>query len=139
MDNLKYNEIPELEPIKNYILNKSVWIIGGDGWSYDIGFGGLDHVMSSNEIARLIEQKTGIETRATILGHVQRGGSPTVRDRVEASLLGYYAVELLERGVGNRVVGKKDDKVVDYDIQDALQMKKNIDMYLYNIATFMEQ
>ena len=92
------------------------------------------NVMSSNEIARLIEQKTGIETRATILGHVQRGGSPTVRDRVEASLLGYYAVELLEKGIGNRVVGKKDDHVVDYDIQEALSMKKNIDMYLYNIA-----
>lgn len=92
------------------------------------------NVMNSNEIARIIEKRTGIETRATILGHVQRGGSPTVRDRVAASKMGYYAVELLEKGIGNRVVGMKKGELVDYDIQESLEMKKNINMYLYNIA-----
>ena len=92
------------------------------------------NVMNSNDIAREIEQRTGIETRATILGHVQRGGSPTVRDRVAASKMGYRAVELLENGNGNRVVGMKNGEIVDYDIQEALEMKKDINMYLYNIA-----
>jgi 6-phosphofructokinase 1 len=78
----------------------------------------------SQEIATMLQEKTHIETRATILGHVQRGGNPTLRDRVEATRMGYYAVELLEQGVGNRVVGIKDSKLVDYDIQEALQMKK---------------
>ena len=87
-----------------------------------------------NEIANYIESKTGIESRATILGHVQRGGSPTVRDRVAASRLGYQAVELLSRGIGNRVIGFQDNKVVDYDIQDALQMKKPFEFDLYKIA-----
>jgi len=88
----------------------------------------------SQEIANLLQEKTGIEARATILGHVQRGGSPTVRDRVEATRMGYYAVELLEQGVGNRVVGIKDNKLVDYDIQEALSMSKDYDEKLHHIA-----
>ena len=60
MDNLNYEEIKELEPIKDYILNKSVWIIGGDGWSYDIGFGGLDHIMSSNENINILVLDTEV-------------------------------------------------------------------------------
>lgn len=88
----------------------------------------------STEIAKRIEDATGIESRATILGHVQRGGNPTVRDRVAASELGYYAVELLEKGIGNRVVGFQKDEVVDYDIQEALSMKKEFPMRLYDIA-----
>ncbi len=88
----------------------------------------------STEIAKRIEDATGIESRATILGHVQRGGNPTVRDRVAASELGYYAVELLEKGIGNRVVGFQKDEVVDYDIQEALSMKKEFPMHLYDIA-----
>jgi 6-phosphofructokinase 1 len=67
---------------------------------------------------------TGIESRATILGHVQRGGSPTLRDRVLATEMGYHAVELLEQGIGNRIVGLKDGKVYDIDIQEGLAMKK---------------
>lgn len=89
---------------------------------------------NSEQIAKEIEEKTGIESRATILGHVQRGGSPTVRDRVVASQMGYYAVELLERGIGNRVVGMKNNKIVDYDIQEALRMKKPFELDLYNIS-----
>lgn len=92
---------------------------------------GIGH---SQEIATVLQEKTGIEARATILGHVQRGGSPTVRDRVEATRMGYYAVELLEQGIGNRVVGIKDSKIVDYDIQEALSMTKPYDEKLHKIA-----
>ena len=91
-------------------------------------------VGGTEEIAKKIEEATGIESRATILGHVQRGGSPTVRDRVMASEMGYYAVELLEKGIGNRVVGLKDGKVCDFDIQEALSMKKPFNERLYKIA-----
>ncbi|MGN0660326.1 MAG: 6-phosphofructokinase [Oscillospiraceae bacterium] len=90
---------------------------------------------NSFEIAEKIEKATGIESRATILGHVQRGGSPTVRDRVVASQMGYYAVELLEKGIGNRVIAMRDDKICDFDIQEALHMTKSIDMDLFHIAS----
>lgn len=76
------------------------------------------------EIASMIQEKTGIESRATILGHVQRGGSPTVQDRVNASRMGHYAVNLLEQGIGNRVVGMQKGEIVDFDIQEALSMTK---------------
>jgi 6-phosphofructokinase 1 len=88
----------------------------------------------SDEIASILEEKTGIESRATILGHVQRGGAPTVRDRVVASQFGYYAVELLDKGIGNKVVGMKDNKIVDFDIKEALSMKKPFEDELYKIA-----
>ena len=86
------------------------------------------------EIAKMLQEKTGIDARFTILGHVQRGGSPTVRDRVEATRMGYYAVELLEQGIGNRVVGVKEGKLIDYDIQEALSMHKDYDEKLHHIA-----
>jgi len=92
---------------------------------------GIGH---ANEIATELQEKTHIESRATVLGHVQRGGSPTVRDRVEATRMGYYAVELLEQGIGNRVVGVKDSKIVDYDIQEALSMQKEYDIKLHKMA-----
>lgn len=88
----------------------------------------------TSEIAKLIEEKTGIETRATVLGHVQRGGSPTVRDRVVASQMGYHAVELLASGIGNRVVVMKDSKIVDYDIYEALKMVKPFDKHLFDVS-----
>ncbi|MBQ2265776.1 MAG: 6-phosphofructokinase, partial [Clostridia bacterium] len=74
------------------------------------GVGGVD------EMAKKIEAVTGIETRGTVLGHVQRGGSPTVRDRVIASQMGFEAVNLLKEGIGNRVVAYKLGKIVNYDI-----------------------
>ncbi|HRR75303.1 MAG: 6-phosphofructokinase [Ruminococcus sp.] len=92
---------------------------------------GIGH---TQEIATVLQEKTNIETRATILGHVQRGGNPTLRDRVEATRMGYYAVELLEAGKGNRVVGIKNSEIVDYDIQEALSMKKPYDEKLHHIA-----
>ena len=79
------------------------------------------------ELAKEIEDATGIESRATILGHIQRGGNPSVRDRVVASKMGYAAVELLSKSIGNRVVGLKDNKIVNYDIFEALNMPKTFD------------
>ncbi len=87
-----------------------------------------------NELATYIQTRTGIETRATILGHVQRGGSPTLRDRVVASQMGYKAVELLENDKGNRVVAMKNGVIVDFDITEALNMKRVFDKDLYDIA-----
>lgn len=92
------------------------------------GIGGVD------EMAKRIQEETGVESRATVLGHVQRGGSPTVRDRVAGSKMGYKAVELLKAGIGNRVVAMQKDALVDYDIFEALNMKKSIDLDLYKLA-----
>ncbi len=89
---------------------------------------------NANEIAKIIEEKTHIESRATILGHVQRGGIPTVRDRVLATELAHHAVELLEQGIGNRVVGIRKDEIVDFDIQEALSMEKPYEVALHRIA-----
>lgn len=86
------------------------------------------------EIAKKIEVETGVESRATILGHVQRGGSPTARDRIMASQMGSRAVDLLTQGIGNRVVGIRDNKIVDFDIFEALKMTKTIDMKDYELA-----
>lgn len=86
------------------------------------------------EIAKKIEAETGVESRATILGHVQRGGSPTARDRIMASQMGSRAVDLLTEGIGNRVVGIRDNKIVDFDIFEALKMTKTIDMKDYELA-----
>ena len=92
------------------------------------GVGGVE------EMAKRIEAETGVETRATVLGHVQRGGHPTVRDRVTASLMGYKAVELLKEGIGNRVIAMQHDNIVDFDIFEALNMTKSLDLELYKIA-----
>lgn len=78
------------------------------------------------EMAKDIEKATGIESRATILGHVQRGGSPTVRDRVSASRMGARCVELLLEGKANRIVCERDGKIADVDINEGLEMKKQI-------------
>ena len=88
----------------------------------------------ATQFAKLLQEATGIETRATILGHIQRGGNPTLRDRVVASKMGYAAVELLSKGVGNRVVGLKENKIVDYDIFEALNMVKSFDQETYRLA-----
>lgn len=86
------------------------------------------------EMAKEIEAKTGIESRATILGHVQRGGSPTVRDRVIASEMGGRAVELLLEGKQNRIVCMRDHKIVDVDIEEGLAMTKELPQQLVDLA-----
>lgn len=92
------------------------------------GIGGVD------EMAKKIEEATGIESRPTVLGHVQRGGSPTVRDRVLASRMGNAAVELLCKGLSNRVVAMQMNSIVDFDIDEALAMKKPFDRAMYEVA-----
>ena len=95
---------------------------------------GIGH---SASMARRIEAATGIETRATILGYMQRGGAPTCKDRVYASIMGAKAVELLCAGKSNRVVAYKNGEYVDYDIQEALSMKKDIPEEQYKISKML--
>ena len=91
----------------------------------------------SEELAKKIEEATGIETRATVLGHLQRGGSPSARDRVYASVMGAYAVDIIDQGKKNRLVGYKAGKVYDVDIEEAFQMEKTIDDYQYEVASIL--
>lgn len=91
---------------------------------------GIGH---SASMARRIEAATGVETRATILGHMQRGGSPTCRDRVYGSMLGAYAVDLLAEGKTNRVVGYRNGGWVDFDISEALDMQKGLSDYMVRV------
>ena len=92
---------------------------------------GIGH---SEAMAKRIEAATGIETRATILGHMQRGGSPTCKDRVYASIMGAKAVDVLLEGKTKRVIGYRDGEYVDFDINEALAMKKTISDYQYEIS-----
>ncbi len=101
-------------------------IIVAEGVSEKIG--GVDN------LAKIIEEKTGVESRATVLGHVQRGGSPSLRDRLVASEMGNYAVHLLMKGASNRVVAMQKEVVMDFDIYEALNMKNTINLDLYRIA-----
>ncbi|MBS5326607.1 MAG: 6-phosphofructokinase [Lachnospiraceae bacterium] len=117
----------EEELIKDILLNKkrgkkNYIIINAEG------------IGDSLNMAKRIEEATGIETRASIIGHMQRGGSPTCKDRVYASTMGAMAIELLCDGKTNRVIGYRDGKFVDYDINEALSMKKEISAYQYEIA-----
>ena len=92
---------------------------------------GIGH---STSMAKRIEAATGIETRATILGYMQRGGSPTARDRYYASIMGSYAVDIMLEGKNNRVVGYRYGEFTDFGIEEALQMQKDIDRYQYEVA-----
>ena len=95
---------------------------------------GIGH---STSMARRIEAATGIETRATILGYMQRGGNPTAMDRYYASIMGAYAVDIMLQGKTNRVVGYRHGQFTDFDIEEALQMQKGIDEYQYEIANVL--
>ena len=95
---------------------------------------GIGH---SASMARRIEAATGLETRATILGYMQRGGAPTCKDRVYASIMGSKAVELLAEGKTNRVVAYKHGEFVDFDIQEALNMTKDIPEDQYEISKLL--
>ena len=94
-------------------------------------------VGDSINLAKRIEEATGVETRATILGHLQRGGSPSVKDRVYASTMGAKAVDLLAEGKTNRVVGYKNGEYIDFDINDALKMHKEISDYQVQVARML--
>ncbi len=106
-------------------------IVAAEGVKDKLKEKGIDGVEG---LAQRIEAELGVESRSCVLGHVQRGGSPTVKDRVAASRMGCYAAHLLLNGIGNRVVGMQKDEIVDYDIVEALDMKKHIDLNLYKVA-----
>ena len=95
---------------------------------------GIGH---STSMARRIEAATGIETRATILGYMQRGGSPTCKDRYYASIMGAYAADIICSGKTNRVVGIRHGECVDFDIEEALNMTKEIPAYDYEVARIL--
>lgn len=103
--------------------------------------GGRTHFMvivaegvgSAYDVAKKITEATSLDTRVTVLGHVQRGGAPTARDRVSATYMGYEAVRLLAEGKTNRVVCVQGDTYVDYDINEALEMKKGLDEQTYTV------
>ncbi|MDD2972903.1 MAG: 6-phosphofructokinase [Lachnospiraceae bacterium] len=95
---------------------------------------GIGH---STSMARRIEAATGIETRATILGYMQRGGSPTCKDRFYASMMGAYAADILYEGKTNRVVGYQHGEFMDFDIDEALAMQKDIPEYQYQVSRIL--
>ena len=114
--------------IRNRKLGKKHYII--------INAEGIGH---STSMARRIEAATGMETRATILGYMQRGGNPTCRDRVYATMMGSLAVDLLCDGKSNRVVGYKNGEFTDFDIDEALAMKKTVSPYMMHVAMDMSK
>lgn len=95
---------------------------------------GVEKVGSASDLKKVLTEQAGADVRVTVLGHVQRGGSPTAFDRILASRFGYRAVELLLEGKSSRVVGIKDNKIIDMDIQEALAMPKTFNRELYEMA-----
>ena len=90
------------------------------------------------ELAKEIEAATKIETRATVLGYIQRGGSPSAKDRYYASIMGAYAVDLLAKGKGNRIVCYRKGNFTDLDIDEALgEQKKGLDEYQLEVAKLL--
>lgn len=120
-------EYVEQDIINNIINNRKK----GKTHHIIINAEGIGH---STSMARRIEAATGLETRATILGHMQRGGSPTCRDRYYASIMGAYAVDLLCEGKSNRVVAYRNGEWCDFDIDEALAMQKQISEYEYQVS-----
>lgn len=126
-ENLDFNE-DVLEPIRQARLS------------------GITHYMvivaegvkgGAYEVARKITEATAVDTRVTILGHVQRGGAPTAKDRVVATYMGHEAVRLLRDGQTNRVIAMKGDDYVDYDVEEALSMTKGVNQKLYGVMRML--
>lgn len=120
----------EQDVINNIIVSRKL----GKKHHIIINAEGIGHSVS---MAKRIEAATGIETRATILGYMQRGGSPTCKDRFYASIMGAYGVDIMLAGKSNRVVGYQHGEFVDFDIEDALNMHKGIDDYQYEVARML--
>ncbi|MCR5094346.1 MAG: 6-phosphofructokinase [Lachnospiraceae bacterium] len=95
---------------------------------------GIGH---STSMAKRIEAATGMETRATILGYMQRGGSPTCKDRFYAAIMGCYAADIIAEGKSNRVIAYKDGQFTDFDIEEALSMEKSISEYQYEMSRIL--
>lgn len=122
----------EQEIINNIISNRK----RGKTHHIIINAEGIGH---STSMARRIEAATGVETRATILGYMQRGGNPTCKDRVYASIMGAYAADIICAGKTNRVIAHQNGKFVDFDIDEALAMEKNIDEYEYEVSRLLSR
>ncbi|MDE7339902.1 MAG: 6-phosphofructokinase [Lachnospiraceae bacterium] len=120
----------EQQIINNIIANRK----RGKTHHIIINAEGIGH---STSMARRIEAATGIETRATILGYMQRGGSPTCKDRYYASIMGAYAADILCEGKTNRVVGYQHGEFLDFDIEEALNMKKDIPEYVFEVSKIL--
>ena len=118
--------------VNNIIANRKI----GKTHHLIINAEGIGH---STSMARRIEAATGIETRATILGYMQRGGSPTCKDRYYASIMGAYAADILAEGSSNRCICYRDGKFVDTDIEEALAMEKTIDPYQYDVSRLLSR
>lgn len=92
-------------------------------------------VTDAEELADMIQEKTGIESRVSVLGYIQRGGQPTAKDRMYGSLMGAYAVEILQQEKSNRIVAIKNDVLIDYDIEEALNLENNkLDSFQYELS-----
>ena len=128
--------IPEAEEFDERDLIETILFNRQKGKKHHIIIN-AEGIGSSVRLARRIEASTGIETRATILGYLQRGGSPTARDRVMASLMGSYAVQILLEGKSKRVVAYKGGKLVDYDIAEALAMQKEIGSFEVTVSKIL--
>ena len=92
---------------------------------------------SAVEVGRQIQEELALDPRVTILGHIQRGGSPTAKDRVMATRMGYEAVRVLAEGKTNRVICAKDDQIIDLDIDEGLAMKKTLNSEEFKVMTVM--
>ena len=124
------SDYDEQKIVDHIIMNRRI----GKKHHLIINAEGIGH---STSMARRIEAATGIETRATILGYMQRGGSTTCKDRYYASIMGAYAADILVQGKTNRVVCYQNGKFVDMDIEEALSMSKSISEYEYQISTHL--
>ncbi|HZJ82625.1 MAG TPA: 6-phosphofructokinase [Clostridia bacterium] len=94
-------------------------------------------IVEVNKLCDDIKEKTGIDTRSTVLGHIQRGGNPSVFDRILASKMGFYATNLLKKGIGDRVVSIRNNQIVDIDIEEALSMEKEFDMDMFELSRIL--
>lgn len=95
-------------------------------------------VTDAPQLAEKIRENTGIESRVSVLGYIQRGGRPSAKDRMYGSLMGAYAIEILISGRSNRIVAIKDDKLIDYDVKEALKIKNNsLDAFQYKLSLML--
>lgn len=128
--------IPEMGKLNTDSVIRQILSNRGSGKKHNLiivaeGIGGTE------ELAKKIESVTGIETRATILGHLQRGGSPTAVDRMHASMMGHLSIELIQQDKYNRIIAYKGGQYIDIDISEALEMKKEVDTKLYDIIKLL--
>ncbi len=103
------------------------------------GVGGVSKISKHFEIAEDIQAETGIETRYLVFGHLQRGGAPTIKDRIVASKMGIHAAKILNEGKENRVIAQKNGKIIDIDITEALEMDRPFNYELYDEALILGQ